>query len=405
MKKRQVLNFMTRLSLFVLILGFGTMAALAIDETEGVALTNLANTSVQVIATTAEDDVVYVGLSGGTQPAGVYRSDDGGHTWRHVSSGPEQVINALVVDPRASTILYAGTVGGRLGEVNNLWCSEDSGQTWHHFNLSLPADPDRIIPAVTALAIDPNQPQFLYVGTDGHGVYRLTEGQIGFELVGSISMGFAHVKKLAMGVDSHLYALTNNGLFVTTGDDWQKLETLPETAISLAVAPGNPQTLYAGCPSSGAYRSADGGRTWEALGPRLGLIPGAALRVTALTIASHNPDHVVAGTAYGLGQRLTGGAIRESSDGGRTWRELDQVDGLVTELFVNQHGIYAATTDGLFHYGPPSAPTPVVLLPELHRLAHPNGVQMLILILAFGLAALALLGRTEWVTRHYHSHA
>jgi hypothetical protein len=57
MKKSRVLNLMTRFGLFALILGFGTVAALAIDETEGVALANLSNTSLQVVATTAQDDV------------------------------------------------------------------------------------------------------------------------------------------------------------------------------------------------------------------------------------------------------------------------------------------------------------------------------------------------------------
>ena len=66
----------------MLILGLGTLAALVMGETKGLALADLSGASVQAVATTLQNKVWYAGLSGGPQPTGIYRSDDRGLTWR-----------------------------------------------------------------------------------------------------------------------------------------------------------------------------------------------------------------------------------------------------------------------------------------------------------------------------------
>ena len=53
--------------------GLGTIAALIAGETKGLALADLSGASTQVM--TSEGKVVYAGLSGGSQPTGIYRSD------------------------------------------------------------------------------------------------------------------------------------------------------------------------------------------------------------------------------------------------------------------------------------------------------------------------------------------
>jgi photosystem II stability/assembly factor-like uncharacterized protein len=396
-KRVRILNFLTRLGLFILILGLGTMAAMMMGETKGLALADLSEASVQVM--TSEGNVLYAGLSGGSQSTGIYRNDDRGRSWQVVSSGPGMAINTLEVHPINDAILYAGTEEGPLG-ANNVWRSDDGGQTWHNFNLSMPARPDRTIPAVTAIMADPNQPGVLYIGTDGQGVYRVIEGQLGFELIGDMSLSDSHIKQLEFGSNRRLYAVTNAGLFAATDDIWQKIEALPEVAVSLAVASDDPQTLYAGCPTSGVYRSFDGGQTWESISNGLELIPGVALRVTALAVDERNSQHVVAGTAYGIGSRLVSDGLYESRNGGRHWRKVCDVDGLVMQIFVDQNGIFAGTTNGLVCPRQSPQGPPTILTPDLGQLVHPTGSQMLILVLAGGLAVLVLLGQTEWLGRH-----
>jgi photosystem II stability/assembly factor-like uncharacterized protein len=264
--------------------------------------------------------------------------------------------------------------------------------------LGLPTDPYGMVPSVTALAVDPNQPGVLYVGTHGQGVYRFDEGRKSYELIGGAALYNAQVNGLVVSPDSQVYALTSDGLFVTNGYAWQKIETLPELAVSLAVAPGDTGTLYAGGSSTGVFRATDGGRSWEPVSGGLEMIPGVALRVTALTVDEADPNHVVAATAYGLGSRLARGGVYESTDAGRYWVKMAEANGIVNSLTLSQGSVYAATSAGLARYGETTGPARAIVLPDLRPLANPTGVQVLILILTLGLAGLALIGRTEWVS-------
>lgn len=397
MKKIRILNLVVRIGLFALILSVGTMAALVTGETEGLALADLSSASVRAVATTAQGDVLYAGLIGGPQPTGIYRSDDNGRTWQMVSSGPGVAVNALAVHPANDALLYAGTSGGPAATTYSLWRSVNGGQTWRSFTLGLPSDAYGMIPTVTALAVDPHQPAVLYVGTDGQGVYRFDEGRNSYELIGGVSLYNAHVSGLVVGPDSRVYALTSDGLFVSDGYAWQKLESLPELAVSLAVAPSDPQTLYAGGTSTGTYRATDGGQTWERISNGLDMIPGVALRVTALTVDEQDPNHVVAATAYGVGSKIATGDIYESTDAGLNWVKLAEADGIVMSLIFNQGAVYASTTNGMARYGEPNTPSPVISLPDFSPLTNPTGVQVLILVLTVALAGLALVGRKEWM--------
>ncbi|UCC86420.1 MAG: hypothetical protein JSV81_16435 [Anaerolineales bacterium] len=400
MKKIRVLNLIVRIGLFALILSVGTMAALVTGEEPGLALADLSGASVQAVVTTAHGNVVYAGLIGGPQPTGIYRTDDNGRTWQIVSSGPGVAVNALAVHPANDSVVYAGTSGGPAATTHSLWRSVNGGQTWHSFTLDLPTDAYGMIPTVTALAVDPAQPRVLYVGTDGQGVYRFDEGRNSYELIGGVSLYNAHVNGLVIGPDSRVYALTNDGLFFTDGYDWQKLESLPELAVSLAVAPSDPQTLYAGGASTGAFRATDGGQAWERITNGLEMVPGAALRVTALSVDDQDSNHVVVATAYGVGSRIARGAVYESNDAGLTWIKLAEADGVVINLTFNQGIVYAATANGLSRYGEPRTTAPAISLPDLRPLADPTGVQMLILVLTIALSGLALVGRREWRPGH-----
>lgn len=396
--KRTPLPQLMRIGLFIVILIVGTISTLVVGEVEGLARADLSNTPVRAMTTTADNTAMYATVADSERP-GIYRSRNNGRAWELVGSGPGVTLNTLAVHPVNQRVLYAGAAGGPVATSNNLWRSDDGGQTWQKFFLSLPGNVDGVIPAVTTLAVDPYQPESLYVGTGGQGVYKFDVGRegVGYELVGGVSLYDAYVTKLVVGPGSDVYALTLEGLYTSRGDDdgWQKLGTVPEYPISLAVAPTDPDTIYAGVPSSGAYISTDGGRTWESIAKGLGLVPGAALRVTALTVDKADSWHVAAATAYGIGKQIAGGGIYESKDGGSSWNKLSDTNKIINELTFDDGTIHAVSDDGVVRYTTPDKPASAI--PFLDSLAQFSGLQLFMLTLTTGLGALALIGQKRWM--------
>ncbi|NJN98517.1 MAG: hypothetical protein HC875_32725 [Anaerolineales bacterium] len=197
-----------RIGLFIVILIVGTLATLVVGEVEGLARADLSSAPVRAITTTADNAAIYATVADSDRP-GIYRSQNNGRTWERVGSGPGVALNTLAVHPVNHRVLYAGAAGGPVATSNNLWRSNDGGQTWQKFFLSLPGNVDGVIPAVTTLAVDPYQPESLYVGTEGQGVYKFDVGRegVGYELVGGVSLYDADVTKLVVGPDSEVYAL------------------------------------------------------------------------------------------------------------------------------------------------------------------------------------------------------
>jgi photosystem II stability/assembly factor-like uncharacterized protein len=397
------LKWIIRLSLFGLILGLGTMAALQVDETKSLARIDLSDAPVQTMTKPNGTETLYASVSGDTPTAGFYRSADNGHTWENIGAGPDVANSLMTVQPDDEAVLYAGGVGGPLETTKNLWRSKDGGQTWNKFNLNLPANPDHILPDITAMTVDPQQPGVLYVGTGGQGIYRFETNHLGYELVGGTSLYNAQVKSVVVGADSQLFTLTTDGLFTTSEDKpWQQI-TAPDYPTSLAVSLEKGQTLYMGSVSTGVYRSQDEGKTWENLSKGLDLIPGAALRVTTLGVDEAHADHVAIATAYGVGSHLAPGHLYESTDGGEQWTEVAELKQLVTELTLNRGMLHAMTSDGLVSYQGQLYQEPVVPVSALasqlglEGLSQPSGSQLLILVLTVSLATLVLLKPVQWL--------
>jgi len=182
---------------------------------------------------------------------------------------------------------------------------------------------------VTSLAVDRTNADVLYVGTDGQGIYRLSDKATTLVALGHEFYG-ARVDQVVLAPQDaqNLYAITSKGLFESrdAGENWELVRTLPEQAVTLAIAPSDHEVLYVGTASMGAYRSEDGGQTWQAIGEGLGLTPGVALTVRSIEVDEQNPYLIYATPSYILG---TGQAhelplgIYVSSDGGTSWQKLE----------------------------------------------------------------------------------
>ena len=67
--------------------------------------------------------------------AGVYRTDDGGLTWRHLASYPTEYAHSVLVHPQDAQTVYVGS------EPATVWRSNDGGESWEavsYTHLTLP---------------------------------------------------------------------------------------------------------------------------------------------------------------------------------------------------------------------------------------------------------------------------
>jgi photosystem II stability/assembly factor-like uncharacterized protein len=172
---------------------------------------------------------------------GIYKSLDGGRSWRNMGLRESEHISTILIDPRNSDIVYVAVQGPLWspGGDRGLYRTSDGGETWQ-----------RILAGgeytgVNDIAMDPRDPDVLYVST--HQRYRN---------VAALING---------GPESGIYKTTDGG------ETWRELtKGLPEEdlgKIGLAVSPQNPDVVYAAIElahrKGGFWRSTDGGASWE----------------------------------------------------------------------------------------------------------------------------------------------
>ncbi len=239
-------------------------------------------------------ETYYFGATGG----GVWKTTDGGATWKNLSDGSfGGSIGAVAVSAWDPNVVYVGggevTVRGNVSAGDGVWKSTDAGATWTHLGLR----DSRHIPR---LLIHPRDPGLVYAAVLGHlwgpsaerGVYRSRDGGATWKRV----------------------------LFVN--DD--------AGAVDLAMDPVNPRILYAslwrvrrtpwelssGGEGSGLWKSTDGGDTWKQISTNPGFATGT-LGIIGITVSPADHD-----TLYAMVEAHDGGVYR-SRDGGATWHRVN----------------------------------------------------------------------------------
>lgn len=172
---------------------------------------------------------------------GVYKSTDGGKTWKNMGLKNSEHIGKIIVDPRNSNVVYVAAQGPlwSTGGERGLYKTEDGGKTWKQI-LKIS---DKT--GVSDIAIDPRNPEVIYA----------TAWQR-FRSVFSMLSG---------GPESGIHKSTDGG------KTWRKIQNgIPGQElgrIALAVSPVNPDYVYAiveGKPSNqGFYRSTNRGENWQ----------------------------------------------------------------------------------------------------------------------------------------------
>ena len=257
----------------------------------------------------------------GAVDGGIWKTEDAGTIWSPVFDGqPIASIGAIAVSPSDPNLIYAGTgesdIRSDLASGNGVYKSSDGGKTWR--NVGLPETRQ-----ISRIVVDPHNPQIVFVAALGHaygpnpdrGIFRSKDGGETWQkvLYKNPGTGAAHLA-LATRKPNMLFATlwnahrppwsaygpletSGSGLFrsLDGGTSWTELtgNGLPSgqwgrSAVSIS-ADGQRVYVLIDAKDAGLYRSDDGGESWTRVNndPRL---TGRAWYFSSITIDPNDPD-------------------------------------------------------------------------------------------------------------------
>lgn len=264
----------------------------------------------------AREGVILAGMTDG-----VFRSDDGGRTWREASKGLQvRHVRWMAYHPDISDREFVGT------EPAGVFVSHDGGESWRgcpevgalrdRFGWFLPYSPEA--GCVRGFAFHGHR---AYAAVEVGGVLRSDDAGETWRLAGG-----------------------------STGEP--VFDIPPEPRVhsdvhSVAGHPSSPELVFAAT-AEGLYRSEDGGDTWT--------VSHAGMYCRGVWIDPDDSNHIVLSPNDSVAQM--NGRIEESRDGGRTWRR--ESDGLdlpwphrCIERFIQiGNELYGISNDGRLYVSP-----------------------------------------------------
>lgn len=238
-----------------------------------------------------EKQTFYMGTTGG----GVWKTDNGGLSWRNMSDGyfNRASVGGIAVSPSDPNVIYVGmgeaTIRGNVSHGDGVYKSTDGGETWTHCGLAETRN-------IARVRVHPTNPDIVYVAALGHahgpnaerGVYRSTDGGKTWELVLSRNEDTG-------AIDLNIDANNPRVIYAAL---WE--------------ARRGPHYLSSGGPGSGLFKSTDGGDTWTELTKNTGLPKGVIGKIGVVASPAKR------GRVWAQVEAEDGGLFR-SDDGGKTW--------------------------------------------------------------------------------------
>ncbi len=307
-------------------------------------------------------NIIYLGTASG----GVWKTENGGASWDPVFDG-QRILNmgAIAITQSNPNIVWAGTGEGNprnsvsLGE--GIYKSIDGGRTWKSMGLEKTRNIHRIL-------IDPTNPDVVYVGAIGNpfsphperGVYKTTDGgqtwkQILYTNetsgVGDMIMDPSNPNKIFVNMYQHLrtpWSLQGggpgSGFYMTLdgGKNWTKLgkeNGLPDGnygRIGIAIGRNDPKRVYAmvEATKNGLYKSNDGGYTWQLVNSEPAVVTNRAFYFQDIAVDPTNENRL-----YNINQEIS-----VSEDAGKTFVSVIPYSG----VHPDHHAWWIHPTNGNF---------------------------------------------------------
>jgi photosystem II stability/assembly factor-like uncharacterized protein len=302
---------------------------------------------------------------------GIYRSDDGGRSWRNLGLKASEQIGRILIDPRDSSVVYAAAYGPlwSSGGERGLYKTTDGGANWSKvLNISENT-------GISDVAIDPSNPDVLlaaahqrrrHVWTMIHGgpesgLHKSTDGGKTWRRLRGIGGGGERGGGPAeLGRIVIAFSLAQKGLVYAkveaaespvavyasqdSGESWERrgdVDAQPMYYKNIYPDPKNPDRLYV--MSVQAQISEDGGRTFRPVGERSKHVDNHCLWIDPA-----DTSHLIEGCDGGL---------YESWDRGRIWKFFANLP--VTQFYnvdvdnaAPIYNVYGGTQDNSTQGGP-----------------------------------------------------
>jgi photosystem II stability/assembly factor-like uncharacterized protein len=238
----------------------------------------------------------YFGATGG----GLWKTTDGGTTWRPVTDNQihSSSVGAVAVSESNPDVVYIGMgeteLRGNIMQGDGIYKSADAGRTWKNVGLGETQ-------AISRIRINPTNPDIVYVSALGHPYGKNTE------------RGVFRSKDGGVTWDKILYRDDHSG------------------AVDLVLDPHNPNVLFAaiwdvnrtpwsltsGGPGSGFFKSTDGGDRWTEITRNPGL-PAGIIGKIGVAVSGGDSNRV-----YAMVENEKGG-LYVSDDAGATWKLINE---------------------------------------------------------------------------------
>jgi photosystem II stability/assembly factor-like uncharacterized protein len=311
--------------------------------------------SIGAIAVAPSDhNVLYVGTGEAairgntTYGKGVYKSIDAGNTWKNVGLRDSRQIGAVIVDPRNADVAIVAALGHAFGPNNErgVYRTSDGGKTWTKVlakdettgGIDVVFDPHNPNIVFAALWQARRQPWFFSSGGPGSGLYRSEDNGVTWKQLTGNGLPEGILGRIGISVSgadpNRIYAIieAKDGGIYRSDDAGQKWTRVNEDGrfrqrawyfSKVYADPKSPDTVYV--LNTGAFKSVDGGKTFNLLPARHG---------------DHHGLWIDPTNANRIGNASDGGASI-STDGGKTW---------TTEQNQPTAQFYHVATDNAFPY-------------------------------------------------------